>query len=341
LDAEVANPTGRIPQREDAHSQDASRELVPRIETSRAKAAGSHAAKMIGRWAKSEWKWLVGIVLTIILSSLAFERCNSALRPTPLVTQIKADAWEVPEGDRVKLTAETYPKDNRPSKYDWSPADKIEGEGQSVFLNTKTTERHTESYEIKVSLQAKDQYGRDVVSIEPIIIKVVPRRQWNHKPELREPVHTDKKEIRAGDPVTLEALAYDKDDDKLSYDWSVDSDLVRIEGNGKRRITLFTPSDIARRALVLLKVKLTVRDGYEDGNAVDDVMLTITPKPIKWHPKKGPSTPTTLIITLQEPSARQGNNSNASPTDSPKPSANPPSQQESKIPESRASPAQP
>jgi hypothetical protein len=198
-------------------------------------------------------------------------------QPDAIWIEVENNASQVLEGTPVKLTARTSPVENVPREFKWHPAEMIQGNGQqSVTLNTSTSHRHTESYTVTVGLTAVDQLGNNCVAVKGVTITIVPLHKWNNPPEWEETIHIEgSPEVTSGASVSLDALASDKDGDKLKYDWSVGSKLVQIDGDGDRRVILRLPRDFARRTSVLLTVKLSVSDGVK--SILDDVTLTVTP----------------------------------------------------------------
>src|ERR1700741_2315336 len=199
-------------------------------------------------------------------------------RPQPVAIWIDGGRAEVASGTKLKLTARTFPDGYLPDKFMWKPAEMIEGNGQqSVILDTKTNDHNTEFW-IEVELEAFDNLGYACPKVTSVKIKVVPQAQLNSKPEWHDHIQMEgSPEVRSGSTVRLEALAVDKDGDKLTYNWNVESKLVEMEGNGTRKLLLKLPRDFAKRSNVTSVVKLNVSDGIPDHNITDLVYLTVTP----------------------------------------------------------------
>lgn len=196
--------------------------------------------------------------------------------PDAVFIEVEKNATWVEAGGQLKLTARISPVENIPGEFRWGPADMIEGNGQSVVFKPPKDGRQT-AYPQTVTLTTFDRLGNHGPTASRLI-DVLPEGQTNHKPELEEGVHIEgSPEVQSGTSVNLDALARDEDKDKLDYNWSVLSRLVQIEGNGNRRVTLKLPRDLARRANVLLAVKLVVSDG-KGGTVSDLATLTVTPQ---------------------------------------------------------------
>ena len=233
--------------------------------------------RWVNRHGKSVFSWLVALFLIVlgIFGQEFWQRWKHS-QSAAIWIEVENNASQVLEGTRVKLTARTSPPENVPREFKWRPAEMIEGNGQqSVVLDTKTSNRHTEPYPVTVGLVAVDPLGNGVV-VKDVVLTIVPLRQLNNPPEWEQTIHIEgSPEVKSGTLVSLNALASDKDGDNLTYTWSVENKLVQIEGNGERRVVLRLPRDFARRGSVLLTVKLSASDGLK--SISDDVSLTVTP----------------------------------------------------------------
>lgn len=282
-----------------------------------------------GRWFRKHAQALVlGVLLPLALSSLAYEACKSVSRTRAIVTKICAEAYEIQEGKQVKVWAETFPQNLRPSKYNWTPEDRVINNGQQlVLLSTETDKPHKESYFITVSLTPLDDDGSPLPQPSPITIKVVPEALYNNKPKIIKHISVNPagRELLAGDSVMLEALATDDDreDQKgLYYDWYVENESARIERNGEPQVILHTPPDLARYTSIPMRVKLTVRDGKQGGTADEETTLMVVPK-VKPPTRYGQHPRTRYIIVVKPQPGTQGTNTNAAPVPTPHPEPSP------------------
>jgi hypothetical protein len=218
----------------------------------------------------------------------------------------------------VEIWADTFPPDTKLGGYRWAPEDKIINNGEPhVFLNTQTDERHTESYDINVSLIPFDNDDSPLPQPSPIKVRVVPPQQYNNKPEIVRRIRSspEGQEVRAGDSFTLEAVATDDDREdrrRLRYDWYVENESAQVEGNGNSQVRIITPANLARYSSVPLRVRLTVSDGHEGGDAFDEATLMVVPKPRARTRRTGP--PKYVIVVRQTPAPPQGANANAAAT---------------------------
>ena len=319
------------------HSQNPARPSAGRSDRQEA-----HMLTGSRQWfAKHRQVLIIGLLVPLILSSLFYENCKGVLHDItddpPVVTKIAAERLEVPEGTQLKIWAETLKQDNRPARYNWDPEDRIINNGQQyVILNTQTNERRTESYTLTVSVTPIGANGAKLQEPKPITVKVVPMKQWNNPPEFIRRIRSnpEKQELRAGESLTLEALATDDDRDKLYYDWYVENEAALVEDNGKSRVKIITPPDLARYSSVPLRVWLTVKDGRDGGAIQDNATFTIVPKP-RGRPR-GPGPPK-YIVVQQKPAPPQGANANAAPSPA---SAAPLQQQPTKQPAGGGDPPQ-
>ena len=257
------------------------------------------------RLAKRHGKWVWGVSVTIIvilIGLLAQEWRDRWQHPQPDAIWIEvegnADRW--PEGKPLKLVARVSPPGNVPREFKWTPPDFIEGNGQQkVTLSISATDRRAE-YPITVGLVAKDQLGYNCVAVENKTITIVPLPLWNQPPWFEENIHMEgSPEVRSGSSISLEALAKDKENDKLTYKWEVSSKLVEIVGSG-RTVVLRFPKGFARRANVLVTVNLTVSDGHH--SIPEDETLTITPEgSVRISRPKSKNLPPKLATPLTQP----------------------------------------
>jgi len=266
----------------------------------------SLAFTLLGQWAVGDW-W------------------KARQRPQPVAIWIEGARAEVSAGTKLRLTARTSPAEHLPDTFIWSPADRIEGNGQSVILDTESKDRQTE-YLIEVGLVAFDNLGYPSPKVTPVIIKVVPPAQLNSKPEWQDRIQMEgSPEVRSGSTVRLEALAVDKDGDKLNYSWSIESKSVEVEGNGTRKVLLKLPREFAKRSNVTSIVKLNISDGFPDHEISDFVYLTVTPlgRPIisrksakqtvpasgsQAQPQEAPADKPTAAVPLASPTSSQSPN---------------------------------
>lgn len=283
--AAPASPTSKSRRPSDSH--------VPRADKTAVSDSASHEEMMsllrsfgkkivsTQRLAKRHGKWVWGGIVTIIvllLGVLAPDWWQRWQHPQPdaIWIEVQNNVTQWPEGKPLRLTARTEPPDNIPREFRWRPASMIEGHGQSVVLNTSTSDYHTEPYPVNVGLIAVDQLGNTCRAVKEVTITIVPMARWNNPPDLKEWISMEGSPVvKSGTSAILQALATDIDGDKLTYNWSVVSKLVDIAGNGERRVVLKFPRDFARGANVNLTVKLTVTDGFK--STLDHVDLTITP----------------------------------------------------------------
>jgi hypothetical protein len=306
----------------------------------------AHMLTAVKRWVAEHWRGLVVGVLASLMATIFFEWVIKPwLHKRPFVTRIIANVYEVPEGESVEVWADTFPADIRLGGYLWEPKERIINNGQPrATLDTKTNERHTESYDINVNLIPFDNDNTPLPQPSPIKIRVVPIKQWNNPPKVVNSIHGDgdKQEVRAGDSFTLEALATDDDKEdrgKLYYNWRVENMAVRVEDNGKPRVRIVLPPDLARSSPVQLRVKLTVNDDREGRVDFDDATLTVEPKSRGQTRRPGP--PKYIVVVRQTPGPPQGANANATPTPASAglPAA-PPPQQPAKQPPGGVAPPQ-
>ncbi len=232
------------------------------------------------RLAKRHGKWVWGGSVTIILLLLGVlvgewrERWRHP-QPDAIWIEVAGNAVRWTEDVPLRLTARTSPPLNVPREFRWRPADMIEGNGQSVTLKVPTSGRKIE-YPVTVGLVAVDHLGDNCVVVEEKTIIIQPLPIWNEPPWFEENIHMQgSPEVRSGTSISLEALAKDKETEKLTYKWEVSSRLVEVEGSD-RRVVLKFPRDFARRANVEVTVNLTVSDGTHNIAARPET-LTVTP----------------------------------------------------------------
>jgi len=269
-------------------------------------------------WVNTHGKFVISVLLAILsmlLSYMYYQRREARLHPPPPVIWIEGAKPEVPEGSNLRLTAKTSSHDLVLDKFDWSPPEMFDGNGQqSVTFTTDTKDRHTESRTVWVGVIATDKFGNAYPVTQQVPIKVVPMKQWNHKPDLPLGIHVEgsSSQIRAGTSVMLDALATDQDGDKLFYSWSVGEKRVQIEGEGNPTVTLRIPRDLIRSGFLLMEVDLVVKDGHEDGICQDHKFLTVTRAggATVSRSRKAASPPLTNGVQQPTPTAPAAPNSN-------------------------------
>jgi|GEM_PF-5125603 len=199
--------------------------------------------------------------------------------PPPITVwiEVERNATWVEVGNQLRLTAHVDPPQNIPSDFRWEPAKMIDGNGQqSVWFKPPKDGRPT-TYPVTISVKTFDRSNYPGPSATTSPIDVLPEGQSNRKPDVPEGIQVvgQSLDVSAGTSVMVEALATDKDGDNLTYSWSTSSNLVQIDGNG-RKVTLRLPRDLARRANVPLWINLSVSDGKEK-TAANPVELIVRP----------------------------------------------------------------
>jgi hypothetical protein len=211
---------------------------------------------------------------------------TTMLNRTPILRTIKCNCntQEVRAGESVSLTAIVEDPDGDDLQFEWwSSTGQIEGQKESVTLNTSSINPQTNFAPVKVTLIIKDPSGNSVS--DDIVINVVPKQPLKNakdglmpspeslnNPPILVVLQPDRSIVEVGEPVKLEAIATDPNNDKLIYEW--DSSKGNIEGGGPS-ITLTTVGIDPKHDSDRVIVTLTVRDGRgasASGKAIINVL---------------------------------------------------------------------
>ncbi len=207
----------------------------------------------------------------------------------PVLVAIKPSAQEVRSGEIVTLTAITEDLDKDPITYKWQSSSicRIEGEGQTVSLNTSAVSPQSSTVQVLVTLMISD--GRGGTASGTVPINIIPKQlqkletglpigQTNNSPILIS-LQPQKSSIHAGESVEIDAIATDPNNDKLDYVWEPSG---QIEGEGPH-VTLRPRLKDAQSDASRIVVTLTVidrRGGSASGKTLINVLPLIqTPNP--------------------------------------------------------------
>jgi hypothetical protein len=280
---------------------------------------------MLGRLQRDTRYLLIGILVSFIVGFLfmlipyLYQHWDSYPRPAVVwIEGLDSTSPEMNEGERKKLTARLADSHLMPDRFIWSPSDMIDGNGQSVYLVPTSPSRRTQPYPIEVSVIAKDRYGNDCPTVKPITVTVVPKQVANRLPEFDGDVQVEGKlEVPAGGEVKLHAKVNDPDKDEIRYNWTVQSDAIRVKENGKSVAVLEIPPDFTRNT-IQVQGSLTASD--ENGSASKPFAFYVTPKLSARRPRGGGGTRAQVyVITVQPPKGGAAPAPGASPPPAPAP----------------------
>ena len=195
----------------------------------------SHRPKTWQRW--MELIGMFGIGVTIVSIALGVfgpaaavsRRVKRAFNHAPRVEAIECEHG-VSQGQRVPLKARADDSDGDELRFRWtSSAGSIEGTGAQVYLITDGIVPKAISTDLTVEVFVTDPFGETATRQERIT--VFSRKVLNNPPILKIPprCNCSNPQIRAGESISIYALAEDEDnDDALAYDWQTSSSVLEI-----------------------------------------------------------------------------------------------------------------
>jgi len=203
-------------------------------------------------------KWLASLTI-LVVATLLIGSCVPPNQP-PVISSLTANEEEINPAGSCQIECIASDPDEDELSYIWSTdGGNISGEGSIV---TWMAPDAAGAYTIAVKVTD----GRDGEATTQLTIDVVAP---NQPPEIVS-LTSEWKRLKKASSSTIECIASDPDEDKLSYIWSTDGGNISGEGD--------TVTWVAPNAYGTYTITVTVTDG-RGGEASDSVDIIVCPCP--------------------------------------------------------------
>jgi hypothetical protein len=231
----------------------------------------------------------VGLFIALLPPSRRFITWNVGwlFNHAPLVEQIESDQ-SVEEGRELLLKAHAQDADKEQLKFIWTTLPKGQGRiqttnedgSEAIFYADGIHAVSEHPARIIIGLTVSDRY-LNVLRQQEIFVTARP----NHPPVLTEPPSCNCQitEVHAGETISLQALAEDKEKDDIpTYQWQSSIPVVKITDLKAARgskVTVDTSGLNPQDTAIPLKIFLTVSDGHSTP-LLNDITIMVLPRQV-------------------------------------------------------------